>query len=112
MACESIRRSGQTLVERMDQVKTALARLERYLSTGSVKVQIGPNGAVAFAGWNDRDDVTDACAFHSLSATSSWALKQAVARAEALTGRKVNPAAVAAGMHSHDGGRTWSTHRH
>lgn len=111
MACESIRRQGQTLVERMDQVKRALERLERYLTTGSVKVAIGPNGAVAFGGWADRDDVTDACAYRSLSATSSWALKQAVARAEAQAGRKVNPTAVAGGWHSHDHGRTWSTHK-
>ena len=110
MACESIQRTGQTFVERSLEVKRALERLERYLSSGAVKVQIGQNGALAFSAWNDRDDVTDACAYRTLSAASSWALKQAVARAEAMTGRKVNPNAVAAGWHSHDGGRTWGTH--
>jgi len=91
----------------MRETKAALSRLERYLQTGSVKVKIAPNGAVAFAGWNDRDDVTDVCAIRMLRAENSWALRQAVARAEATSGRKMNPRAVAAGVHSHDGGGTW-----
>lgn len=110
MPCVSAPRQGQTLVERIDEVKGALARLERYLATGTVKVQISPFGAVAFAGWNDRSDVTDVCAFRTLTAENSWTLRQAVQRAEAMTGRKVNPNAVAAGHHSHDNGRTWGTH--
>jgi hypothetical protein len=94
----------------MAEVKRALQRLERYLQTGSVKIGIAPNGAVSFGGWQDRDDVTDVCAFRTLSAENSWALRQAVARAETMQGRKVNPAAVAAGWHTHDAGKTWSKH--
>ena len=110
MACETMRRPNQSLAERMSAVKAALSRLERALTAGAVKVQIGPNGAIAFGGWADREDVTDACAYRSLTAENSWALRQAVARAEAMTGRQVNPNAVAAGWHSHDNGRTWGTH--
>lgn len=107
MACETILRPNQTLTERMDEAKKALERLERYLQSGSVKVQIAPNGAVAFQGWKDRDDLSDVCAYRTLAASNSWALRQAVAKAEAMQGRKVNPRAVAAGHHSHDGGKTW-----
>lgn len=110
MACETRLREGQTFAQRVDQVKEALARLERYLATGSVKVTIAPNGALAFNGWKDRDDITDACAYRTLSFQNSWTLKQAVLKAEQMSGRKVNPAAVAAGHHSHDGGRTWQKH--
>jgi hypothetical protein len=109
MACESIRRPGQTLAERNQQVKSALRRLEAALTTGVVKVRIAPNGAVAFAGWQDRDDVTDACAYRCLTAEGSSALRMAVARAQVTSGRQVNPQAVAAGWHSHDG-VTWGKH--
>lgn len=110
MPCDSIRTEGQTLVERMSQVQRALKRLEGYLSTGSVTIGISPTGAVVFKGWNDRDAVTDVCAYRTLAAENSWSLRQSVARAEALAGRKVNANAVALGVHSHDGGKTWGAH--
>ena len=109
MPCDTRLRSNQTLPQRMAEVESALERLKRYLATGSVRVNIGSNGAIMFNGWNDRDDVTDVCAYRSLSATNSFELKKAVQRAEATSGRKVNPTAIAAGMHSHDG-KTWSKH--
>lgn len=104
------RTAGQTLAERMAETKAALGRLERSLTVGQVKVAIGPNGAVVFLGWADRDDLSDVCAYRSLSAMGSHALRQAVARAESASGRKVNAGAVAAGFHSHDGGHSWSKH--
>jgi DNA-binding protein YbaB len=107
MPCDSTLKENQTLKERMTEVQKALARLESYLTSGSVKVTIGANGAVAFTGWKDRDNVTDVCGYRTLSASNSWALRQAVARAEAMSGRKVNASAVAVGTHSHDGGKTW-----
>jgi hypothetical protein len=112
MACESMVKPGQTLAGRMAEVKQALARLEQALTGGRVKVGIGSNGAIVFQGWTvtDRDGVSDVCAYRSLSAGNSWALRQAVARAEAASGRKVNAGAVAAGHHSHDGGHTWGKH--
>jgi hypothetical protein len=110
MPCDTTLRDGQTLAERQTQIERALARLEAALQGGRVKVGIAANGAVAFQGWQDRDDVTDVCAFRTLTASNSWALRQAVARAEATTGRKVNSRAVEAGWHSHDNGKTWGTH--
>ena len=110
MACESRLRAGQTLEQRSTQIQGALKRLETSLGTGIVKIGIAPNGAIVFNGWKDRDDVTDACAYRSLTASSSWALRQAVARAEAQSGRKVNARAIEAGWHSHDGGSSWGHH--
>lgn len=107
MPCDTQLRSGQTLEGRNNQIKAALERLKRALQSGAVKVNIGPNGAVAFQGWKDRDDVSDVCAFRTLTAEGSWELRQAVVKAEAMTGRKVNPNAVGSGTHSHDGGKTW-----
>lgn len=107
MPCDTNLRENQTLQDRMSEVERALKRLETSLQSGRVKVNIGQNGAVAFAGWQDRDDVTDVCAYRTLAAQNSWALRQAVAKAEAMSGRKVNANAVAAGVHSHDGGGTW-----
>lgn len=110
MACETILGEGQTLAQRMDQIKAALKRLEAALLAGQARVNIGPNGALAFQDWKDRDDVTDACAVRTLTAEGSWALRKAIARAEVTSGRKVNFAAVASGFHSHDGGKTWGKH--
>jgi hypothetical protein len=107
MACYATLASNQTLAQRTTQVERALQRLEFYLKTGQVKINIGTSGAIVFSGWGDRDGLSDTCAYRSLSVSSSWALKQAVARAEAMSGRKVNAQAVAAGVHSHDGGRTF-----
>src|SRR6266567_1873866 len=107
MPCDSNLRDGQTLAARNEEIKKALAKLEAELNLGRAGVKIAPNGAVAFTGWADRRDVTDVCAYRTLAAQSSFALRQAVARAEAQQGRKVNPAAVASGHHSHDGGGTW-----
>lgn len=111
MACETRLRPQQTLAQRNAEITKALRALEQKLLAGQVKVQVGPNGAVAFADWAkaDRSDLTDACTYRVLASQNSWALKQAVQRAEAQSGRKVNPQAVAAGWHTHDG-KTWGTH--
>lgn len=107
MACTRTPVAGQTLVQRISQVDQALARLRKYLATGTVKVKVGPTGSIVFEGWNDRDFISDTCAYRSLMAEGSVELRTAVARAEALAGRKVNPQAIAAGHHSHDGGGSW-----
>jgi hypothetical protein len=109
MPCLSTPRKGQTLQARISQVDAALKRLTQYLTTGRVTIGIAPNGAVSFNGWKDRDDVSDVCAYRAMAAENSFALRQAVARAEALSGRKVNAAAVAQGWHTHDG-QNWSKH--
>lgn len=108
MPCDTILAPNQTLAARVSQIDAALKRLEGYLQSGKVQIGIAPNGAIVFKGWNDRDSVTDVCGYRTLAAGNSWALRQAVARAEATQGRKVNVHAVAAGHHSHDGGKTWN----
>jgi hypothetical protein len=110
MVCDT-RWANKTPEQRQREVREALARLQERLRMGEVKLVIGPSGAVAFSGRTDaeRDGVADACAFRKLQAQGSPELRQALARAEA-TGRKVNPQAMASGLHSHDGGKTWGRH--
>jgi hypothetical protein len=110
MACLSTPKKNQTLSERIKEVDSALKRLEQYLQTGTVRVGIGTNGALVFNGWQDRDGISDVCAFQSLSVQNSWVLRQSILKAEGMSGRKVNPKAIAAGYHSHDNGHTFSKH--
>lgn len=110
MACDTRLRPNQTTVQRKAEVKKAITTLEQRLVAGSTRVVVGRNGALAFQGWeaNERDGVSDACAYRVLTAANSAALRAAVVRAEGLAGVKVNAKQVAAGTHSHDGGLTWS----
>lgn len=112
MACMSTPRRNETLIQRAATVKAATARLEAAIARGAVSVKLSPQGAITFVGWAgaERDDVSDVCAYRLLTAAGSSVLRMAVARAEGLAGRKVNPAAIAAGVHSHDGGQTWGRH--
>lgn len=91
-------------------VERALARLEAFLANGRATVVIGPQGAVAFSGWDGaaREGVADVCAYRALSLRGSFALRQAVQRAEMLSGRRLNAQAIGGGVHSHDGGATWN----
>lgn len=111
MACETRLRQNQTLVERMEETRKALRQLESKLQNGSVQIRISPQGAVQFANWSveDRNGLSDVCGYRILSATNSFALKQAVLKAEQMSGRKVNPAAIGAGYHTHDG-KNWVKH--
>lgn len=108
MACET-RFTNVAPVVRKSQIKAALERLENFLQTGRASLIIGPQGALAIKGWEgqDRDGVMDACAIRKLLSSNSWPLRQAIARAEAQQGRKADMRAVAAGVHSHDGGITF-----
>lgn len=108
MPCVPVNRSLLT-GKKQGEIKDALKRLEEYLARGTVKVVVGPQGAVAFQGWREQDraGLGDVCAIRALTAESSFALRKAMATAEAASGRKVNLAQVGAGVHSHDGGRTW-----
>ncbi len=109
MSCDSNLPVGVTLEQRNRQITAALARLEASLTQGRTRATIGTNGAISFAGWDGeaRSGVSDLCAYRALSAANSWALRQAVVRAEAQSGRKLNPLAIGAGVHSHDGGKSW-----
>ncbi len=110
MACEARLRQGQTLDQRGREIKEALDRLKRYLSSGQVQIVIAPNGAIGFKGWTDRADLSDACTVRVLTFESSWELREAIAKAAGVSGRRASLQATAAGHHTHDGGRTWDKH--
>jgi hypothetical protein len=113
MACETMRRPKQTVQERIAEVVKAIALLDAKLKKRQVKPVVNKaTGAITFAGWVEgRDGLTDACAYRRIMATGSSLAKSEIIRAEQLAGRSVNRQALAAGVHSHDGGATWGTHR-
>lgn len=90
--------------------QSAVERLEKALGNNEAQLVIGAAGSIAFKGWTDREGVSDLCAYRRLAASNSPTLRRAIMRAEAMSGRKINERAIAAGMHSHDAGATWGTH--
>lgn len=93
------------------RMQDALKRLDAALGAGTVSVVVGAQGGIAFKGWTEgREGWSDVCAYRRLASGNSPALRKALARAEALAGRKADPRAIGAGLHSHDGGQTWGTH--
>ena len=109
MTCDSVLRAQQTAAQRKAEIQASLLRLEAAMMKSEVTITIGQNGAIAFTGWSatDRGGVTDVCAYRKLTVARSFALKQAVMRAEAMSGRKVNEKAIAAGVYSHYAGKTF-----
>lgn len=110
MPCDSWRFTPrQTEADRKKQIAEKLKRLEEKLKLRAIGVVIGPQGALTFQNWSDEDraGITDVCAFRALERQGSLALRQAIERAESLYGRKVDRRMIAAGIHSHDGGKTW-----
>jgi hypothetical protein len=112
MACDTRLKPRQTISERAQEVREAVTRLATAIAAGRVRVKVGPQGAIAFEGWdtNSRDGVTDNCAYRRIMATGSAMAKMHIARAEQLAGRTVDKQTVAQGHHSHDGGATWHKH--
>lgn len=108
MACWTLKLTEEVKVKR----ETTLERMEKALAAGTITVKVGATGAIAFSKpMNLLDDgFSDVCVYRALLAKNSPGLRKAVAKAEALAGRKVNPQAIAAGVHSHDGGKTWGSH--
>ena len=109
MPCDTRLKQGQSIKARAEEVRLAVARLQSGIINQRIQVKVGSQGAVAFVGWadQDRDGVTDACAYRRLMVTATPLTRAAIARAEALAGRQVDRVAVAQGQHSHDGGQTW-----
>jgi hypothetical protein len=111
MPCDTRLKPKQTIQQRAAEVRAAVDKLALKL----LKKQVRPivdraTGAITFAGWSeqDRDGITDACAYRRLKAQTTNSLVLAeIARAEALAGRPVNTKALAQGVHSHDGGVSW-----
>jgi|SRR5215472_2393542 len=113
MACDTRLKPRQTIQERAREVRAAMERLAAALRQGRVQVIVDrASGAVAFTGWDDtsRDGITDACAYRALARSGSPLFQQLLARAQQMAGRTVDPRAIAQGVHSHDGGKSWHTH--
>lgn len=113
MPCDTRLKPRQTIQERAKEIREATNRLAQALAAGRVKAKIGPQGAIAFEGWDEtsRDGVTDACAYRRIMATGDALARMTIARAEQLAGRSVNKQAVGIGIHSHDGGKSWHDHK-
>ena len=111
MPCDRKLKPKQTISERAKEVREAVARLSQALIAGRVKVTLGPQNAIAFQGWDEtsRDGVGDVCAYRILMSTGTAMARLALE--EALGGRTVNKVAIGQGTHSHDGGRTWHSHK-
>jgi hypothetical protein len=109
MPCDTKLKAGQTIQQRATEVRAAVERFVAGLVAGRIKPTVNRDGAIAFDGITaaDRDGITDACAYRRIMATGSALAKQQIARAEMLAGRTVNRGALAQGIHSHDGGKTW-----
>jgi hypothetical protein len=110
VSCYLTVKVGQTIEQRKVESTRAVDRLGRLLASGRVKVKVGATGAIAFQGWTEteREGLSDLCAYRVLSQKGSMALREAIAKAEILAGRKVDPQKIAAGIHSHDDGATWN----
>lgn len=113
MPCDTRLKPKQTIQERADEVRRAVGKIQAGIIQGRVKIKIGPQGAIAFDGVanDERDGVTDACAYRRIMVTGSPLARAAIARAEQLAGRSVDKRIIGQGAHSHDGGRTWHDHK-
>jgi len=113
MPCDTKLKQKQTIQERAAEVRRAIIQLDKLVARGQVRVKVGPQGAVAFSAWadNERDGVTDACAYRRLMTTGSALAKAKIAQAEQMAGRSINRQVVGHGAHSHDGGHTWHDHK-
>lgn len=110
MPCDTRLKKNQTISQRAKEVREVVAFTDELIRKSKVKVVVDRmTGAIAFNGMTDqeKDGVTDACMYRRIMATGSATAKAAIARAEMVSGRQVNRQALAAGVHSHDGGNTW-----
>jgi len=94
---------------------TALEQLQKSIGRGTVTIVVSKlNGAVAFNGWRaeDREGLSDICAYRALMSSPNMApeLRNALRKAQIMAGTPVSTRAIASGLHSHDGGSTWSRH--
>jgi alkylation response protein AidB-like acyl-CoA dehydrogenase len=112
MPCDTRLARNQTIQQRAEEVRATAAKLAAELAAGRVKPKIGAKGGIAFEGFSDEDRnrVTDACLYRRIMATGSSFAKAAIAKAEQLAGRSVDRKAIANGLHSHDGGKSWHHH--
>src|SRR5262245_20971133 len=109
MPCETKLKPQQTISQRAEEVRRMVARLSQKLVSGLVRPMVGKQGGIAFEGLSEeeRDGVTDNCAYRRLMVSGSPLAKAKIAQAEQLAGRQVDKQVVGQGLHSHDGGKTW-----
>lgn len=107
MPCDRSLKAGQTLTERVAEVKTIVQKINDLMTKGAVKLKIGPTGAPVLIGLPNevRDGVSDVCAVRRLMTTGSMKVKAMLSTAP------LNKQAMAHGHHSHDGGQTWHNHK-
>lgn len=112
MACDTMRLPQQTPAERIIEVRKAVSIVADLVAKQRVRVKVGPQGAITFDGIPDADRarMTDACIYRGIMRSGSAAAKLAIQRAEQMAGRTVDRKVVTNGVHSHDGGQTWSRH--
>src|SRR3990172_1895859 len=110
MPCDTKVKAQQTVEQRQAEVRAAVERVSAALRAGTARLKIGPQGAVAVETTEDTDGVMDACMFRRVKKENTFEFRKALATAEASAGRKVNLVAIASGVHSHDGGKTWGQH--
>jgi hypothetical protein len=113
MPCDRRLKPRQTIQQRATEIRNVVDRAAKLLVSGKAKAIVNSQGAIAFSGISDadRDGVTDNCLYRRLLSTGSALALQQIAKAEALAGRKVDRAVVNSGAHSHDGGKTWHSHK-
>lgn len=109
---DNYRNSGrrQTISERKAEIKQVVTDVNSLIASGKVKPIIDKlTGAIAFQGLTEtiRDGATDACVYRQLMIHGNSLTKMAIQRAEQIAGRTVDNKAIAQGVHSHDGGRTF-----
>lgn len=111
MACELRLRPRQTAAARTEEVREAAKRLAAGLTSGRVKAKVSKKGAIAFEGFteDDRNGISDECAYRRIMSGSSQSAKLAILRAEQIAGVSVSKTVLASGVHSHDGGQTWDS---
>lgn len=90
--------------------RSAIERLAQAITAGTISIIVGRAGGIAFKGWSeaDREGVSDLCAYRLIA--NEPGVRRALLRAEAMSGNRMDPRAIASGMHSHDDGATWSRH--
>lgn len=106
MPCDTRLKRGQTISQRITEVRSVVERVSQGLSAGRIKAKVGPTGGIAFVGIDDkeRDAVTDACIYRRLLVSGTAKVKAM------LSTMPVNKQSIAQGHHTHDG-VNWHTHK-
>lgn len=75
MACDFRIPAGMTPLKRKTEIEEAMDRLQKALAIGTVKIKVGPQGAVTFVGNWDRRGISDTCAYRKLLTSANPAVR-------------------------------------